>query len=92
MVASPPPSTDPQLLMLSIWRKGGLACIHRRLFPTTAPPTGMGFNSLPPLSISSPVFGFLKSLNLRSVGKELGDVPLVFGWELVVFEPSMVQL
>ena len=46
---------------------------------TIAPPRGMGFNSLPPLLIFSLVFRLLKSLNLRSVGKELDDVPLVFG-------------
>ena len=56
-----------------------------------APTRGMGFDSLPPLSTSPTVFGFLKSLNLRIIGKDLGDVPAVFGWDLVLYEPSEVQ-
>jgi len=53
------------------------------------PITGIGFNSLPPLPIISTIFGFLKSLDLRTVGIELGDVPPEFGWDLVLFEPDM---
>ena len=44
---------------------------------------GMGFDSLPPISISPAIFRFLKSLNLQSVGKGLEDMPSVLGWELV---------
>ena len=51
----------------------------------------MGFDSLPLLSISPTVFGCLKSLNLRTIGKDLGDVPPVFGWDLVLYEPSEVR-
>ena len=43
-----------------------------------APVKGKGFNLLPPLPIVSTIFGFLKSLDLRTVGVELGDVPWVF--------------
>ena len=57
---------------------------------TVAPPPvrGMGFNFLPRLPIILRTFGFLKSPNLRSVGLELGDVPIKFGWDLVLFEPT----
>jgi len=58
-------------------------------FSTTAAPTpvkGTGFNFLPPLPIVSTIFGFLKSLDLRIVEEELGDVPRVFRWDLVLFE------
>ena len=48
---------------------------------TAAPPPvrGMGFNFLPPLPIILRTFRFLKSLNLRSVGLELGGVSAEFG-------------
>jgi len=49
----------------------------------------MGFNSLLPLPIISTIFGVLKSLDLRTVGMELGDVPPEFGWVLVLFEPNL---
>ena len=49
----------------------------------------MGFNSLPPLPIISTIFGFLKSVDLRMVGLELGDVPSEFGWPLVLFESNV---
>jgi len=42
-------------------------------------PRGMGFNSLPPFPIVSTIFGFLKSLDLRTMGLELGDVLPIFG-------------
>ena len=48
--------------------------------------SGMGFNSPPPLPVVSTIFGFLTSLNLRTVGLDLGVVPCVFGWDLVLFE------
>jgi len=51
-----------------------------------------GFDSLPPLSISPTIFWFLKSVILKTVGKELGDVPPTFGWDLVVFEPKTEQI
>ena len=47
---------------------------------------------LPPLLIVSTSFGFLKSLDLRTVGVELGDVPRVFGWDLVLFEVDGDQI
>ena len=40
---------------------------------------------LPPLPIVSTIFGFLKNLDLRTKGVELGDVPRVFRWDLVLF-------
>ena len=45
----------------------------------------------PPLPIICKPFGFLKSLNFRSVGLELEDVSYEFGWELVLFESVVVQ-
>jgi len=53
---------------------------------TTTPVKGTGFNLLPPLPIVSTIFDFLKSLDLRTVRVELGDVPWVFRWDLVLFE------
>ena len=35
------------------------------------------------------IFDFLKILDLRTVGLELGDVPFEFGWDLVLFEPNV---
>ena len=37
-------------------------------------------------------FRFLKSLNLKSVGLKLEDVPYEFGWDLVLFEFVVVDL
>jgi len=51
----------------------------------------MGFDSLPPLSISPTVFRFVKGLNLRTIGKDLGDVALMFSWDLLLYEPSVVR-
>ena len=45
---------------------------------------GMDFNSLPSIFINPSIFEFLKSLELKSVGMSLDDVPFVTGWELVV--------
>jgi len=58
------------------------------LSTTTAPASvkGTRFNLLPPLPIISTTYGFLKSLDLRTVGVELGDVLRVFKWDLVLFE------
>jgi len=36
-------------------------------------------------------FGFLKSLNLNSVGLRLDAIPFEFGWNLVVWKPFRVQ-
>jgi len=38
------------------------------------------------------IFGFLKSMILKTVGKKLGDVPPTFGWDLVVFGPKTEQI
>ena len=43
------------------------------------PMVGKGFNFLPPLSIISMSFKFLKSVDLKTIGKGLGDVPSGFG-------------
>jgi len=45
--------------------------------------SGKGFESLPPLPITSVPFRFLKSLDLNSLGMGLNAVPSSFGWELV---------
>ena len=48
----------------------------------TAPVKGLGFDSLSLLSISPTIFGVVKRLGLRTVGKKLGNVPwyLVGNW------------
>ena len=48
---------------------------------------GTRFKFLPPLPIIPTSFGFWKSLDLRTVGMKLGEVPSEFGWDLVLFEP-----
>ena len=57
-----------------------------------APTSGMGFNFLPPLPITILPFKFLRSLDLISMGRGLGDVPSGFGWELVEWKPSVNQI
>jgi len=44
----------------------------------------MALESLPPLPIISKNFGFLKCVNLSSVGLGLNEIPFEFGWDLVV--------
>jgi len=56
-----------------------------------APILGMGFESLSPLSIATLPFKFLKSLDLKSFGKGLNDVPSSFAWELVEWKPIVHQ-
>jgi len=51
----------------------------------------MGFYSLPPLPIFLKPFGFLKSVDLRTVGLNLSDLPVKFGWELVLCKPVVEQ-
>jgi len=51
----------------------------------------MGFNSLLPLPIISKPFGFLKNVYLRAVGLNLSDLPVKFGWKLVLFKPVTEQ-
>jgi len=53
--------------------------------------SGMGFENLPPLAISSIPFQFLKSLDLSSVGLGVDAVPPCFEWELVVWKPLNEQ-
>ena len=50
---------------------------------------GTGFETLPPLAISSNLFKFLKCLGLESVGLSLDCVPFHAGWELVVWKPYL---
>jgi len=52
---------------------------------------GMGFESLPPLPIISKTFGFLKCVNLNSVGLGLNEIPFEFGWDLVMWKPILAQ-
>ena len=59
------------------------------VFP--ASPAGMGFNFLSPLPIISKAFGFLKNVDLRTLGLDLSDIPVNFGWELVWFKPIVEQ-
>jgi len=53
---------------------------------------GKGLKTSPSLPIFCKPFGFLKSLNLRSVGLELEDVSDEYGWDLVLFESVVVDL
>ena len=53
----------------------------------TSPRYGVQF--LTPFAYYFKSFGFLKSLDLRIVGLELGDVPAEFGWDLVLFDPAV---
>ena len=55
------------------------------------PTAAMGFNFLPPLRIISKPFGFLKHVDLRIVGLDLGDILVKFGWELELFKPVVEQ-
>ena len=41
--------------------------------PATEPKINMGFDFVPHMFVSPPIFGFLKSLDLRTMGKGLGD-------------------
>ena len=50
---------------------------------------GTGFETLPPLAISSNLFKFLKCLGLESVGLSLDCVSFHAGWELVVWKPCL---
>jgi len=50
---------------------------------------GTGIETLPPLTISTGLFRFLKSLGLKSIGLGLVDVPFHGGWKLVEWRPSM---
>jgi len=52
---------------------------------------GMGFESLPPFSIISKTFGFLKCVNLSSVGLGLNEIPFEFGWDLAAWKPILEQ-
>ena len=54
-----------------------------------APQSGTGFETSPPLAISSSVFQFLKGLNLKSVGLGLESVSFQFGWDLVEWNPKL---
>jgi len=56
----------------------------------SVPMAGKGFNFLPPLPIISMPFKFLKSVDLKTIGKSLGDVPSGFGWKLVEWKPTVV--
>ena len=50
---------------------------------------GTGFETLPPLAISTGLFKFLRCLGLESVGLGLDSVPFHAGWLLVEWRPSM---
>jgi len=52
---------------------------------------GMGFESLPPLPIISKTFGFLKCVNLSSMGLGLNEVPSESGWDLVLWKLALEQ-
>jgi len=49
------------------------------------------FKSLPPLPIIFKTFGFLKCVNLSSVGLGLNEVSPEFGWDLVLCKSILKQ-
>ena len=51
------------------------------------PMAGKGSIAYPPLPIISMAFKFLKSVDLKTIGRGLGDVPSGFGWTLVEWKP-----
>ena len=53
---------------------------------------GTGFETLPPLAISTNMLKLLKSLGLASVGLGLDCVPFHSGWELVEWRPNLSDL
>ena len=53
--------------------------------------SGTGFETLPSLAISTNLLKFLKSMNLKSVGLGLENVPLHFGWNIVEWNPKLSQ-
>ena len=52
----------------------------------------MGFEHLPSLAISTNLFQFLNSLDLKSVGLGLASVPFRFGWDLVEWNPKLNEI
>jgi len=52
---------------------------------------GKGLEISPPLPIICKPFGFLKSINLSSVGLRLDEIPFEFEWNLVFWKPFAVQ-
>jgi len=55
---------------------------------------GMENTPSPSFSITPSIFGFLKSLDLRSVDLNPDMVPLahlITGWEIVVYDPSVAE-
>ena len=69
--------------------------IRRKIAQTVALPVfgpaipGTGFETLPPLAITTGLFKFLKCLGLTSVGLGLDCVPFHVGWELVEWKPTL---
>ena len=57
-----------------------------------APQSGMGFENFPPLVISSNQFQFLKSLDLKLVGLGLESIQFRYGWDLVEWNPKLMNL
>jgi len=53
---------------------------------------GTGFETLPPLAISTNLLKFLKCMDLKSVGLGLSYVPFHSGWELIEWVPKSVDL
>ena len=56
-----------------------------------APTVGMRFNFLPSLPVILKPFGFLKHVDLRTVGLDLGDIRVKFDWELELFKSVVEQ-
>jgi len=53
---------------------------------------GTGFETLPPLAISTNLLKFLKCMDLKSIGLGLSCVPFHSWWELIEWVPKSVDL
>jgi len=80
---------------MAAYGKASVLQVRRSSATTSAIPAfgptlpGTGFETLPPLAISTSLFQFLKCLGLDSVGLSLDCVPFHAGWELVVWKPYL---
>jgi len=79
-------------------KRGGVGMSSEGTSPASSSPQtvsiGMENTPSPSFSITSPIFGFLKSLDLKSADLNPDMVPLVHliaGWEIVVYDPVVAE-
>ena len=73
-------SASGEVSALQVRRSSALPSVRPAFGPALP---GTGFETLPPLAISTGLFKFLKCLGLNLVGLGLDCVPFHAGWELV---------